>query len=1170
MSLEATVTVTCTDFSVPGGTDGFPGVDTTQAPLVYQFGYYDTSTTAWSWFTATTQSQMTYCLPAGTVEPWVKVINYKGSATFSKATFAATPTYYTDADLAVTASSVAYNGANGGTIAGKYMSWGQLGRAAHMSQCAYVWASQNLPGTLSTTAWTDALSKMVTYTKAAVFRPKIARVLASWNGGNGSADMELSLPFPTEASSLGLTVLQTSEKLASQQAAIVSAAASAAVNTPVAAQLCDVSELAQAGVYAVKRSSDYATVRAVSLAPYQSYPLQYASHPSSENVTAAIKTISSVTKANKLIVTATTGAVDTTNTDCGMKTARALSFVGDLAGSASAQSIMTAAALPKQPMTMMSSLAGYNITSSSVVLNVYYDQYMSSDLWDAAAVSSKRVYNTTYKRTAKSPILYPPYTQAKTDLTTAYYQVPSHITLKTPTKPTSDLTYLSDPAGVGAATFQALGIATAGPTPGMNGWNRNGPFFFVYDQTAAPAPAECNTGVGSRVPDYCCSASAATLSLNQPSYGDIFKSSDADQCAGPFDIFGGVPKTANENKFTVASRLVHHDGGKFSYHESCLFDGKADCSKCGVKVVDQKPYGCYQAQAFEGQVWLIHVSPVFAKSTRAGQHDLLVNYRAMEEPTNWNFSTANTANAIVSSDVFGYSIAPTLNYAALVEGSAWESVFPPHENFAQIKGDAVGFVKNPSIGHVRIVIPYSSATLGIANPTKNDVACAHQDLTSKTGWMSGIWSTDYACEDAQPLYSAAETYTKLTPGCIVAGVTPTQVTCQCWSSPRANVLVQKFDRATRCPGCDGVIGSGKVLDACGVCGGDGSSCAGPVATPAPIQMGCDGLPFNAAAPMVLDACGVCQGDNSTCKGCDGQPVTAGGKLFDACGVCGGSNTSCVGCDNVPWSGKRFDKCGICGGNSDSSYPEFDFTCVGKIISPPERTRFTVTAGDQVTLIVKAKASDNENVITAPTSTQMMQSSFKAPSAKSVQLGENITYTWTWTPKWSDKSNDYPLCVDLKNTMGTITEKRCYIISVVFCQYVAEKGDTLRTIALKQFGDTKRSRTLWWLNPIVDYMDQPLTEGFRVDVGRRFKVAKEDTLKYYVNEFGSKYKSVLDTNPLKLHYLQGGRNYEDEAIVEEALNKTKVVDIQYHNFHRQVSYDGTEFCIVSEMDSASRY
>jgi len=51
-------------------------------------------------------------------------------------------------------------------------------------------------------------------------------------------------------------------------------------------------------------------------------------------------------------------------------------------------------------------------------------------------------------------------------------------------------------------------------------------------------------------------------------------------------------------------------------------------------------------------------------------------------------------------------------------------------------------------------------------------------------------------------------------------------------------------------GCDGVPGSGKVRDKCGVCGGDNTSCAG-----------CDGVPNSG---KVLDECGICGGDGSSC------------------------------------------------------------------------------------------------------------------------------------------------------------------------------------------------------------------------------------------------------------------------------------------------------------------
>ena len=64
-----------------------------------------------------------------------------------------------------------------------------------------------------------------------------------------------------------------------------------------------------------------------------------------------------------------------------------------------------------------------------------------------------------------------------------------------------------------------------------------------------------------------------------------------------------------------------------------------------------------------------------------------------------------------------------------------------------------------------------------------------------------------------------------------------------------------------------------------------------------------------------DACGVCDGDGSTCAGCDG--VSNSGKVDDACGVCGGDGSTCAGCDGVSNSGKVDDACGVCGGNNST-------------------------------------------------------------------------------------------------------------------------------------------------------------------------------------------------------------------------------------------------------------
>ena len=75
--------------------------------------------------------------------------------------------------------------------------------------------------------------------------------------------------------------------------------------------------------------------------------------------------------------------------------------------------------------------------------------------------------------------------------------------------------------------------------------------------------------------------------------------------------------------------------------------------------------------------------------------------------------------------------------------------------------------------------------------------------------------------------------------------------------------------------CLGDCFGAAILDECGVCHADPSS------------------------PLVgssLDACGVCGGQNSSCPGCDGSP--ASGVTVDSCGVCGGNNCGCFKIESI--------------------------------------------------------------------------------------------------------------------------------------------------------------------------------------------------------------------------------------------------------------------------------
>lgn len=97
------------------------------------------------------------------------------------------------------------------------------------------------------------------------------------------------------------------------------------------------------------------------------------------------------------------------------------------------------------------------------------------------------------------------------------------------------------------------------------------------------------------------------------------------------------------------------------------------------------------------------------------------------------------------------------------------------------------------------------------------------------------------------------------------------------------------------------------------------------------RVGCDGV---VNSGRVHDACCVCGGDGSSCTGCNG--VT--NSLYDSCNLCTAANhdRDCLGCDGIPWSMNTPGQCSECvttNGVSSSlltgaSFTDCSGTCFG--------------------------------------------------------------------------------------------------------------------------------------------------------------------------------------------------------------------------------------------------
>eukprot|EP01047_Picozoa_sp_COSAG01_P062804 COSAG01_NODE_8048_length_2940_cov_193.142555_2_plen_327_part_01 len=114
-----------------------------------------------------------------------------------------------------------------------------------------------------------------------------------------------------------------------------------------------------------------------------------------------------------------------------------------------------------------------------------------------------------------------------------------------------------------------------------------------------------------------------------------------------------------------------------------------------------------------------------------------------------------------------------------------------------------------------------------------------------------------------------------------------------------------------------------LIDACGVCNGTNTTCAG-----------CDGVPNSNAT---IDRCGLCNADpaDDCQKDCTGMYRNASTRrVLDACSVCGGDNSTCTDCAGVPNGNASVDRCNVCDADPSNDCVK---DCAGRYSLPPGAT-----------------------------------------------------------------------------------------------------------------------------------------------------------------------------------------------------------------------------------------
>ncbi len=162
-------------------------------------------------------------------------------------------------------------------------------------------------------------------------------------------------------------------------------------------------------------------------------------------------------------------------------------------------------------------------------------------------------------------------------------------------------------------------------------------------------------------------------------------------------------------------------------------------------------------------------------------------------------------------------------------------------------------------------VPNGQAVAGTSCTTTQPGVCSQGNFDSQCGCQSINRPGTELCDgiDNDCDGQVDESFPNLGANCSIGeGKCYSEGTYTCSQSLElmCDAVMIPLDDCLLAEGCDGVPGSALELDACGICGGDGTSC-----------LDCKGKPNGKAE---IDRCGVCDGDGFSCIDCEVEDISS--------------------------------------------------------------------------------------------------------------------------------------------------------------------------------------------------------------------------------------------------------------------------------------------------------